>query len=271
MRRFHGPPHLFGTGAVDRKLNANRLLKTRVVKNAWKSGWIMLNRERTHKYRFAGTDESNSHHNPIMKPAHAVCKIAYAGLLLLAGPSIHAQSHTTFKHPSGECVKTDDGRGWVLTVPSGEIFVSKIVGDNDNIGDLKDTLTFPNGQKFASETAKCAPQAPFVSADGALVAIARMPATKTLTLHIYLKGAGGQFKEIEGVNKKVSKLLTAVKVKWPNYDPPQKAAMEALNVLSIANHTLALESVSFLGGKEPKRYPFKVTVARDGSLSLADR
>jgi hypothetical protein len=205
-----------------------------------------------------------------MKHTHTLYKIALSALLLLTCPSIRAQAPTALKLPSGECVKTDDGMGWVLTVPSGEKFVSKIVETKDNTGavTLEDTLTFPNGQKFASGTAKCAPQAPFVSTDGALVALVRLPSTKTLMLHIFLKDATGQFKEIEDVNEKVSKLLTAVKVKWPNYDPPQKAANYALNVLSISGHTLALESVSFLGGKEPKRYPFKVKVASDGSLSL---
>jgi|GEM_PF-6459959 len=206
-----------------------------------------------------------------MKGPHTVYKIALGFLLSLTCHLIHAQTATTLKHPCGECVKTEDGMGWVLTVPSGEKYVSRIVAHKGNteMDDLEDTLTLPNGQKFASETAKCAPQAPFVSADGAVVAIARMPATKTLTLHIFFKDATGQFKEIENVNEKVSKLLTAVKVKWPNYAPPQEAALEALNVLSISGHTLALESVSFIGGKEPKRYPFKVTVVLDGSLSLA--
>lgn len=206
-----------------------------------------------------------------MKHTHAACKIALGVLLLAASPSIHAQAPTKIKHPCGEYVKTDDGRGWVLTVPSGEKYVSRIVEHKDGTGafTLEDTLTFPNGQKFASETAKCAPQAPFVSADGAVVAIARVPSTKTLTLHVFFKDATGQFKEIEDANKKISKLLTAVKVKWPNYASPQEAAMDALNVLSISGHTLGLESVSFLGGKEAKTYPFKVTVAQDGSLSLA--
>ncbi len=206
-----------------------------------------------------------------MKHTQTVYKIALGALLLLTCPSIHAQAPATLKHPSGECVKTDDGMGWVLTVPSGEKYVSKIVERKDNSGmdTLEDTLTFPNGQKFSSGTTKSAPQAPFVSADGSLVAIARVPSTKTLTLHIFSKNATGQFKEIEDANKKVSKLLAAVKVKWPNYAPPQVAALDALNVLSISSQTIALESVSFLGGKEPKRYPFKVTVAHDGSLSLA--
>jgi len=207
-----------------------------------------------------------------MKHTHAIHQIALGILLLLTCPLIHAQAPATLKHPSGECVKTDDGMGWVLTVPSGEKYVSKIVERKDNSGmdTLEDTLTFPNGQKFFSGTAKCAPQAPFVSADGSLVAIARVPSTKTFTLHLFLKHSTGRFKEIEDVNKKVSKLLTAVKVKWPSYAPPREAALDALNVLSISGHTLALESVSFLGGKEPKRYPFKVTVSRDGLLSLTE-
>jgi len=171
------------------------------------------------------------------------------------------------KLPSGKLVQTDDEA--VLTLPSGEKFVSKTVGDG---ADMEDVLIFPNGQKFASETAKGGGEqnVPFVSTDGAVVAIVRYPATKTDTLHIYFKDSTGKFKEIENANEQVAKLLTGVKVKWPpNYDPPQEAAKYALDLLSMSGHTLTLNSVSYWGGHESKTYQFKVTVAPDGSLALA--
>ena len=172
------------------------------------------------------------------------------------------------KLPNGKLVQTDDEA--VLTLPSGEKFVSKTVGSVDTA--LEDVLIFPNGQKFASETAKGGGEqnVPFVSTDGAVVAIVRYPATKTDTLHIYFKDSTGKFKEIENANEQVAKLLTGVKVKWPpNYAPPQKAAKDALDLLSMSGHTLTLNSVSYLGGQESKTYQFKVTVAPDGSLALA--
>ena len=173
------------------------------------------------------------------------------------------------KLPSGKLVETDDEA--VLTLPSGEKFVSKTVGGIDT-NNLEDILIFPNGQKFASETGKGGGErnAPFVSTDGAVVAIVRYPATKTDTLHIYFKDSTGKFKEIENANEQVAKLLTGVKVKWPpNYDPPQEAAKYALDLLSMSGHTLTLNSVSYWGGHESKTYRFKVTVALDGSLALA--
>ena len=199
-----------------------------------------------------------------MKHIHTTYGIALSFLLLLACPSLRAQDSAESKLPSGKLVETDDGA--VLTLPSGEKFVSKTVRDTDN---WEDVLIFPNGQKFASETAKGGGHVPFVSTDGALVAIVRAPATKTLELHIYFREANGQFKEIQNANEQVAKLLTEVKVNWPNYDPPSEAAKSAVALQSMSGHTLSLESVSYWGGHESKIYPFKVTVATDGSLSLA--
>jgi len=168
--------------------------------------------------------------------------------------------------PSGKLVETDNGA--VLTLPSGEKFISETLRDTDGLPQA-DILVFPNGQKFTSETAKGVGHVPFVSTDGAVVAIARIPATKTSTLHIYFKAPTGNFKEIENANEQVAKLLTGVKVKWPpNYDPPQEAAKYALDLLSMSGHTLTLNSISYWEG-ESKTYQFKVTVASDGSLALA--
>ena len=202
-----------------------------------------------------------------MKHTNTIYKLTF-GLLLLLMLVINPATGGE-KLPSGKLVQTDDEA--VLTLPSGEKFVSKTVGsiDRDN---LEDVLIFPNGQKFASETAKGGGEknVPFVSTDGAVVAIGRYPATKTDTLHIYFKDSTGKFKEIENANEQVAKLLTGVKVKWPpNYDPPQEAAKYALDLLSMSGHTLTLNSISYWGGHESKTYQFKVTVAPDGSLALA--
>ncbi len=204
-----------------------------------------------------------------MKHTHTTYCIALSFLLLLACPSLKAEDSAEYKLPSGKLVQTDDEA--VLTLPSGEKFVSKTVGSlaTDN---WEDVLIFPNGQKFASETARGGGQenAPFVSTDGAVVAIVRYPATKTDTLHIYFKDSTGKFKEIENANEQVAKLLKGVKVKWPpNYDPPSEAAKYALQLVSMSGHTLTLESVSYWGGHESKTYQFKVKVATDGSLALA--
>lgn len=204
-----------------------------------------------------------------MKHTHTTYCIALSFLLLLACSSLRAEDSAEYKLPSGKLVQTDDEA--VLTLPGGEKFVSKTVGSlaTDN---WEDVLIFPNGQKFASETARGGGQgnAPFVSTDGAVVAIVRYPATKTATLHIYFKDSTGKFKEIENANEQVAKLLTGVKVKWPpNYDPPSEAAKSAVDLQSMSGHTLSLESVSYWGGHESKNYPFKVTVAPDGSLALA--
>ncbi len=200
-----------------------------------------------------------------MKHTNTIYKLTFGLLLLLVINPATAGD----KLPSGKLVETDDEA--VLTLPSGEKFVSKTIGDIDT-DNLEDILIFPNGQKFASETAKGGGQrnVPFVSTDGAVVAIVRHPATKTDTLHIYFKDSTGKFKEIENANEQVAKLLTGVKVKWPpNYDPPQEAATYALDLLSMSGHTLTLNSVSYWGGHESKTYQFKVTVASDGSLALA--
>jgi hypothetical protein len=200
-----------------------------------------------------------------MKHTNTIYKLTFGLLLLLLiNPAIGGD-----KLPSGKLVQTDEEA--VLTLPSGEKFVSKTVGaiDTDN---LEDILIFPNGQKFFSDTAKGwdPGSVPFVSTDGAVVAIVWHPGTKTDTLHIYVKDSTGKFKEIENANEQVAKLLTGVKVKWPpNYAPPQKAAKDALDLLSMSGHTLTLNSVSYWGGHESKTYQFKVTVATDGSLALA--
>jgi hypothetical protein len=199
-----------------------------------------------------------------LKHTHPTYCIALSFLLLLACPSLKAEDSAESKLPSGKLVETDDGA--VLTLPSGEKFVSKTVTDTDN---WEDVLIFPNGQKFTSETAKGGGHVPFVSTDGALVAIVRHPATKTATLYIFFKDSTGQFKEIQNANEQVAKLLTGVKVNWPDYDPPQEAAKSGLQLQSMSGHTLSLESVSYRGGHESKIYPFKVTVAPDGSLALA--
>jgi hypothetical protein len=199
-----------------------------------------------------------------MKHTNTIYKLTF-GLLLLV---VINPATAGDKLPSGKLVETDDEA--VLTLLSGEKFVSK--QEAIDADDFQDVLIFPNGQKFASETAKGRDprSVPFVSTDGAVVAIVRYPATKTDTLHIYFKDSTGQFKEIENANEKVAKLLTGVKVKWPpNYDPPQEAAKYALDLLSMSGHTLTLNSVSYWGGHESKTYQFKITVAPDGSLALA--
>ncbi len=87
------------------------------------------------------------------------------------------------KLPSGKLVQTDDEA--VLTLPSGEKFVSKTVGSIDT-DDLQDILIFPNGQKFTSETGKGGGErnVPFVSPEGGVDDIVRNPATPTYTLTI---------------------------------------------------------------------------------------
>jgi hypothetical protein len=201
-----------------------------------------------------------------MKHTNTIYKLTFALLLLLVINPATAGD----KLPSGKLVRTDDEA--VLTLPSGEKFVSK--SDTDN---MEDVLIFPNGQKFTSGSGKMAGRddVPFVSTDGALVAIVRHPGTQTDELHIYFKDSTGKFKEIENVHEQVAKLLTGVKVKWPpNYAPPQKAANDALDLLSMSGHTLTLNSVSYCDqievcGHESKTYQFKVTVAPDGSFALA--
>jgi hypothetical protein len=210
-----------------------------------------------------------------MKHTNTIYKFTFGLLLVLViNPAIGGD-----KLPSGKLVQTDDEA--VLTLPSGEKFVSKTVGSVDDADGLQDVLIFPNGQKFFSDTAKGGGQqnVPFVSTDGAVVAIVRYPATKTDTLHIYFKDSTGKFKEIENANEQVAKLLTGVKVKWPpNYDPPHEAAKDTLDLLSMSGHTLTLNSICYWrsdgirtygGVHEPKTYQFKVTVGLDGSLALA--
>jgi hypothetical protein len=202
-----------------------------------------------------------------IKHTNTSYKLTFGLLLLLVINPATAEDKPRYTLPSGKLEQSENGD--VLTLSSGEKFVSQTITDKD--GNTNDTLAFPNGQLFVSETAKGGPHVPYVSADGVVVAIVRCPATKMATLHIYFKDSTGRFKEIENANEQVSRLLTGVKVKWPNYDPPQEAAKYALQLLSMSGHTLTLESVSYRGGHESKTYQFKVTVVPDGSLALAKR
>jgi hypothetical protein len=74
-----------------------------------------------------------------MKHTNTIYKLTFGLLLLLVINPATAGD----KLPSGKLVQTDDGA--VLTLPSGEKFVSKTVRDTDTF-EGEDILIFPNSQ-----------------------------------------------------------------------------------------------------------------------------
>lgn len=147
------------------------------------------------------------------------------------------------------------GDGGILTLPDGKKFFSEFSWEKN-----EEELTFPNGQRFVSESGKGGSMIPLVSRDGTLVAIARVPATQTGILHVYIKDSSQKFVEINNVNEKVAHLLKGVE---GGFD---KAAVYCLGLDAIANRTLVLRSII----PKPNRISFEffIEVSRDGTLSL---
>lgn len=159
----------------------------------------------------------------------------------------------TAEDPTPRGVWTSNDEGGVLVLPDGGKFVSRSSLDDNEV-----KLTFPNGQVFTAETGKIDPNPPFVNEDGTLVAVERIPATKTGDLHLYIKGSDGKFKEVPDVNEKIGKLLEEAKV---------DEGSDVLRLRALDGRTITLWSINY-EPPEFTKYEFKVEVAADGSLSL---
>ncbi len=141
----------------------------------------------------------------------------------------------------------------MLTLPNWKKFVGK---SDITTGDV--TLTFPNGQVFKGDGGV---EPPYVSDDESLVAILLGITNQTGELHLYLRGGGGKYSEIPSANGKVGAVLRRAQAPFP---------ADAMRLFALNGRTLTLGSKNTNSRQYRDLDIFKVHVAPDGSLALAE-
>lgn len=138
--------------------------------------------------------------------------------------------------------------GGTMALSNGKKFVVQMSPNAaQNTKDSK--LILPNGQTFATEGPA---DFPLVSDDGALVV------HDAAALHLYLRRANGQYREIPDAKGQIDKLLK------------RATGVGAGEMILVSLGGRTHRTLNFVSGDSPKSFWFKVNVGSDGTLSLLE-
>jgi len=126
--------------------------------------------------------------------------------------------------------------------------------------DLHATFDFGKTKGFLGSSSN-PDQDSFVNADGTIIAINHIPATKSSFVHMWLRLSDSDLLFLNNVNERVARLLRGRFA---------ESAIGFLRVEAITGRKISMQTVDFRG-TQFKEYNFAITVKGKGQLSLANR
>jgi hypothetical protein len=126
-------------------------------------------------------------------------------------------------------------------------------------GDLHATFDFGKTKGFLGSSSN-PEQDSFVNAEGTIIAINHIPATKSSFVHMWLRLSDGDLLFLNNVNERVARLLRGRFA---------ERAQSFLRVEAIAGRKISLQTVDFSKKFPYEDYNFAITVNGKGQLSLA--
>ena len=100
---------------------------------------------------------------------------------------------------------------------------------------------------------------PLANEDKSLIAVTSFPATKTSYVHLFIRQPNGDLTVVNTINLRAAKLLTG---RWAD------AAAYRLEASSITGRVMQLSVFDYVRGNEAEEFKLKVSVGRDGTLTL---